>query len=213
MDICGGAGDAGLACYDEYSLSAVIAGTPLPVITGIGHATNETVVEYYIAYKNCITPTAAASFILERFDEQVILFNNQLVLFNKAAAAFLSVKRQSISTTSEKFSSGFVANKMNVNKYILKNLHAGLPAYTSSFINIHKQSISNSFSALKNFTRPGNIKFLFETLSRQFSRNKKQSELLFLNRHRSLSDQSSKLSSLHMHLKNNNDLISHLEEK
>lgn len=64
--IRGGAGDTGLSCYDEFELAKEIATFPLPVVTGIGHATNETVSEM-VAFKNCITPTAAANFFLEKF--------------------------------------------------------------------------------------------------------------------------------------------------
>src|SRR5690606_6223526 len=49
--IRGGGGDVGLSCYNDYSLSKAVADFPLPVITGIGHATNETVVEM-VAYQN-----------------------------------------------------------------------------------------------------------------------------------------------------------------
>ena len=72
--IRGGAGDTGLACYDEYALAKEVACFPIPIVTGIGHATNETVTEM-VAFKNCITPTAAADFFLEKFYAQDILIN------------------------------------------------------------------------------------------------------------------------------------------
>lgn len=62
----GGGGDIGLSCYNNYELSKTIANFPLPVLTGIGHSTNETVAEM-VAYKNAITPTELADFILNRF--------------------------------------------------------------------------------------------------------------------------------------------------
>lgn len=70
--IRGGAGDTGLACYDEFALAKEVAEFPLPIVTGIGHATNETVTEM-VAFKNCITPTAAADFFLEKFYAQDVL--------------------------------------------------------------------------------------------------------------------------------------------
>lgn len=72
--IRGGAGDTGLACYDEFTLAKEVACFPIPIVTGIGHATNETVTEM-VAFKNCITPTAAADFFLEKFYKQDILIN------------------------------------------------------------------------------------------------------------------------------------------
>jgi exodeoxyribonuclease VII large subunit len=64
--IRGGGGDVGLSCFNSYRLSKAIALFPLPVITGIGHATNETVVEM-IAFTNAITPTKLAEYLLQKF--------------------------------------------------------------------------------------------------------------------------------------------------
>ena len=65
--IRGGGGDIGLNCYDNYALGKEIAMFPLPVITGIGHSTNETLAEM-VAWQNKITPTDVAYFILDRFE-------------------------------------------------------------------------------------------------------------------------------------------------
>ncbi|MEG2178020.1 MAG: exodeoxyribonuclease VII large subunit [Bacteroidales bacterium] len=64
--IRGGGGEIGLSCYDNYDLAKTIAQFPLPVLSGIGHSTNLTVVEQ-IAYKNAITPTELAVFLLQKF--------------------------------------------------------------------------------------------------------------------------------------------------
>jgi exodeoxyribonuclease VII large subunit len=64
--IRGGGGEVGLSCYNEYSLAREVALFPLPVVTGIGHSTNETVVEM-VAAQNKITPTDVAYYVVERF--------------------------------------------------------------------------------------------------------------------------------------------------
>jgi exodeoxyribonuclease VII large subunit len=64
--IRGGGGDVGLSCFNSYQLSRAIALFPIPVITGIGHATNETVTEM-IAFSNAITPTKLAEYLLQKF--------------------------------------------------------------------------------------------------------------------------------------------------
>ena len=64
--IRGGGGDIGLNCYNNYELAKAIALFPLPVITGIGHSTNETVAEM-VAFKNAITPTELADFLVQKF--------------------------------------------------------------------------------------------------------------------------------------------------
>ncbi|MFZ4562525.1 MAG: exodeoxyribonuclease VII large subunit [Bacteroidales bacterium] len=64
--IRGGGGDVGLTCYNNYMLSKAIALFPLPVITGIGHSTNETVAEM-VAFHNTITPTDLADYLIQKF--------------------------------------------------------------------------------------------------------------------------------------------------
>ncbi|HZJ19862.1 MAG TPA: exodeoxyribonuclease VII large subunit, partial [Pricia sp.] len=64
----GGGGDIGLSCYNNYDLAKEIAEFPIPVITGIGHSTNETVAEM-IAYENAITPTKLAEFLIQKFHD------------------------------------------------------------------------------------------------------------------------------------------------
>ncbi len=64
----GGGDDIGLSCYNDYYLARAIAEFPLPVLTGIGHSTNETVCEM-ISYSNSITPTKLAEWLLQKFHD------------------------------------------------------------------------------------------------------------------------------------------------
>ena len=83
--IRGGGGDVGLSCYDNYRLAREIALFPLPVLTGIGHATNETVVEM-LSYKNSITPTDLADYLIQKFhDFSVPVKENQQKLIMQAS--------------------------------------------------------------------------------------------------------------------------------
>lgn len=64
--IRGGGGEVGLSSYNNYNLAKAIAIFPIPVLTGIGHSTNETVSEM-VAYKNAITPSELADFLIQKF--------------------------------------------------------------------------------------------------------------------------------------------------
>jgi exodeoxyribonuclease VII large subunit len=66
--IRGGGGDIGLDCYNHPDLARQVALFPIPVLSGIGHSTNETIVEM-IAHTNLITPTDLAYFLLSHFFE------------------------------------------------------------------------------------------------------------------------------------------------
>lgn len=64
--IRGGGGDVGLSSFNDYRLAREVAFFPIPVMTGIGHATNETVTEV-VAHYNAITPTKLGEHLLQCF--------------------------------------------------------------------------------------------------------------------------------------------------
>ena len=62
--IRGGGASSDLSDFDSYELAACIAQYPLPVLTGIGHERDETVLDF-VAHTRVKTPTAAAAFIID----------------------------------------------------------------------------------------------------------------------------------------------------
>ena len=69
--IRGGGATSDLSDFDSYPLAACIAQMPLPVITGIGHERDETVLDY-VAHTHLKTPTAVAAFLIEHVAEQAV---------------------------------------------------------------------------------------------------------------------------------------------
>ncbi|MCW0482537.1 exodeoxyribonuclease VII large subunit [Gaoshiqia sediminis] len=61
--IRGGGAQLDLASFDHYELAYHVAQFPLPVITGIGHEKDETVVDL-VAHTKMKTPTAVAEFLI-----------------------------------------------------------------------------------------------------------------------------------------------------
>ena len=61
--IRGGGSQVDLDCFDSYQVAAAVAKSPLPVITGIGHERDQTVVDL-VAHTSLKTPTAVAEFLL-----------------------------------------------------------------------------------------------------------------------------------------------------
>ncbi|MFY9154156.1 MAG: exodeoxyribonuclease VII large subunit [Prolixibacteraceae bacterium] len=71
--IRGGGAQLDLACFDQYELAAHVAQFPLPVITGIGHDKDDTVVDL-VAHTKMKTPTAVAEFLISgalRFSQEL----------------------------------------------------------------------------------------------------------------------------------------------
>ena len=80
--IRGGGATSDLSWFDTYDLCANIAQFPLPVISGIGHERDESVLDM-VANMRVKTPTAAAEFLLQRFyaqEERLKEFRDTLIL-------------------------------------------------------------------------------------------------------------------------------------
>ena len=61
----GGGGRTDLAAFDEEQLCRAVAEFPLPVLVGIGHETDDTVLDR-VAHRSLKTPTATAAFLVDR---------------------------------------------------------------------------------------------------------------------------------------------------
>lgn len=68
--IRGGGATSDLSDFDSYALAAAVAQMPLPVIVGIGHERDETVLDF-VAHTRVKTPTAAAAFLIDHEAQQL----------------------------------------------------------------------------------------------------------------------------------------------
>ncbi len=91
--IRGGGGDVGLNAYDNYHLAKAVSLCPLPVITGIGHSTNLTVVQM-VAFANKITPTEAGHFLIQQFHNFAGRLENAEGKTIRYATEILTVEKQ-----------------------------------------------------------------------------------------------------------------------
>ena len=68
--IRGGGASTDLSCFDDYMLASHCAQFPLPIVAGIGHTRDVSVVDM-VVHASVKTPTAAAEWLVERVAEQV----------------------------------------------------------------------------------------------------------------------------------------------
>ncbi len=100
--IRGGGGDIGLSCYNQYLLAKAVSQFPLPVLTGIGHATNETVTEM-VAFANEITPSKLAESLIQHFHNFAVNVNEAAQTINNKAKRELQYANQSLRDTVHMF--------------------------------------------------------------------------------------------------------------
>lgn len=87
--IRGGGAVADLASFDNYNLASNVAQFPLPVICGIGHDRDETVLDY-VAHTRVKTPTAAAELLVGVVAEayrRVLNAGNEILAAVRSAVA------------------------------------------------------------------------------------------------------------------------------
>lgn len=81
--IRGGGATTDLQCFDDYVLASHCAQFPLPIVAGIGHTRDVSVVDI-VVHTSVKTPTAAAEWLIERVAEQVERVNGLLLRLQRA---------------------------------------------------------------------------------------------------------------------------------
>jgi|688.fasta_scaffold62314_4 exodeoxyribonuclease VII large subunit len=152
--IRGGGGDIGLSCYNNYTLAKEIALFPIPVITGIGHATNETVVEM-ISFQNAITPTKLAEFLIQKFHNYSVPIKNAEEKIIERSKRLITDEKNKFASEMKLFKS-VTNNMLLINKNLL-NENKKLFIYQSNFIfKNHNTELENIEKNINNMN-PENV--------------------------------------------------------
>jgi exodeoxyribonuclease VII large subunit len=152
--IRGGGGDVGLSCYNNYELAKKIAQFPLPVFTGIGHATNETVCEM-ISFQNAITPTKLAEILLQRFHDFARPVEEARTFVIRKALELLDVAKTDLHQEGKLFRS-LTDNMIIRNKHAIQRLSSELNQQSQIIFQREK----NNFESLRQFILKDSRNFL-----------------------------------------------------
>lgn len=90
--IRGGGAVSDLNGFESYELACNCAQYPLPIITGIGHERDDTVIDF-VANTRCKTPTAVADFLITRADEAMSRLSLAATRLQKAVAGSLQYEQ------------------------------------------------------------------------------------------------------------------------
>ena len=94
--IRGGGATSDLNAFDDFELAYNVAQFPLPVITGIGHDRDTTVLDD-IANVSVKTPTAVAEYILDHFDKANELLSELAYGLNNSVLGYLERDKNKLS--------------------------------------------------------------------------------------------------------------------
>lgn len=93
--IRGGGATSDLAAFENYDLASNVAQFPLPVIIGIGHERDVTVLDY-VANMRVKTPTAAAEWLISRGMEALERIDALASGIHSAASAMIAESREQL---------------------------------------------------------------------------------------------------------------------
>lgn len=116
--IRGGGATSDLSCFDTYDLANNCAQFPMPIITGIGHKRDETLLDA-VAHTSVKTPTAAAELLIRAVAAQ---------------AAALEDASRAIATA--------VNNAIDVQKLRINTLLQRLPVFTALYLQQQQHKLS-----------------------------------------------------------------------
>ncbi len=98
--IRGGGSTGDLSGFDTLALAENVANFPLPIVTGIGHERDESILDM-ISHTRVKTPTAAAAFLIEHLKEVLDVINGSQELITRYAQQKLSILNSQLSILSE----------------------------------------------------------------------------------------------------------------
>jgi exodeoxyribonuclease VII large subunit len=143
----GGGAEVGMTCYNHFDLCKSIASFPIPVLTGIGHSTNLTVAEL-VAFRNAITPTKLAEFLVmtfREFDLEIQQLTQQLSLESER---LLAMKQQKLVAQANGLTQVVQRRVRNAKERFL-SLQFQVQHQSRSQLAKHQQLIENQETLLK----------------------------------------------------------------
>ncbi|MBR1878365.1 MAG: exodeoxyribonuclease VII large subunit [Paludibacteraceae bacterium] len=99
--IRGGGASTDLSCFDQYTLCAVCAQFELPVLTGIGHTRDVSVLDM-VAHEALKTPTAVAEWLIHRMDAQLARIGQLTQRLARTAERQILIRRHRVEILEER---------------------------------------------------------------------------------------------------------------
>lgn len=167
--IRGGGATSDLNSFDSYLLAANCAQFPLPILTGIGHERDDTVVDL-VAHTRLKTPTAVAAFLIERMDQAALALEN----VRQAVVRIASERMRTEKQTLQRYTSRIplvVGQRLERNRALLQQLGGRLPSLAQGFVHRKQLAVDRFTLQLRSAaTNRLNEKQRFLQLQEQFVR-------------------------------------------
>ena len=146
----GGGATSDLNSFDSYLLAANCAQFPLPILTGIGHERDDTVVDL-VAHTRLKTPTAVAEFLIARMDQAAQTVEELQQTMTQSASVRLLQEKQRLQSYATRFPA-LVGQRMERTRTLLHQLGAKLPTMAQGFVERKRAMVDRLVMQLRNAT-------------------------------------------------------------
>ena len=144
----GGGATSDLNSFDSYLLAANCAQFPLPILTGIGHERDDTVVDL-VAHTRLKTPTAVAEFLIRRMDQAAQAVEELQQAVSQSVSLRLLQEKQRLQSYATRFPV-MVGQRIERNRTLLHQLGAKLPTMAHGFVERKRAEIDRLAMRLRN---------------------------------------------------------------
>jgi exodeoxyribonuclease VII large subunit len=134
--IRGGGSQADLSCFNNYRLALHVAQFPLPVLTGIGHEQDETIVDL-VAYEQLKTPTAVAEYVISCFADE----NDNI---NELAGELLQLTNERIGKENDTISGLGIKCSVTVRQLLIRQ-NAGLQHHRLGLAYVCQSAVAGAY--------------------------------------------------------------------
>lgn len=115
--IRGGGAVADLSGFDTLALAENVAQFPIPIMTGIGHERDDTIIDL-VSHTRVKTPTAAAEFLIHHQENELMMINELTDRLLAATSEMLMDEKQRLSVITSKMPTLFEVIKQRENARI-----------------------------------------------------------------------------------------------
>ncbi|MCC8155460.1 MAG: exodeoxyribonuclease VII large subunit [Tannerellaceae bacterium] len=148
--IRGGGATVDLNCFDSYPLAANCAQFPLPVLTGIGHERDDTILDL-VAHKRLKTPTAVAEFLIHFMDSVAFEITDLKQAVLESASEILDTEQKNIQLIGSRFP-GITSNRIERERSVLGSIANHLQVATINLIARKKAEVVYEQTQLRQST-------------------------------------------------------------
>lgn len=159
----GGGAQTDFLIFDDYEIGRAVAKFPIPIITGIGHQKNTSIVDL-MAHTQTKTPTKAAEFIIAHnrsFEQNILSFQKSIVIksqqmflhnFQLLGSLNISIVNNTRDILAKRKDDIVAVNQVTINssKTILFNNRKQLVQTTSQILSKPKIILYNRINDIKN---------------------------------------------------------------